>query len=38
MTKAEILAGLNEDQKKPVLDYNGPCFIVAGPGSGRLHV
>jgi DNA helicase-2/ATP-dependent DNA helicase PcrA len=38
MTKAEILAGLNEDQKKPVLDYNGPCFIVAGPGSGKTHV
>lgn len=35
MTTTEILFELNEDQKKPVLDYHGACFIVAGPGSGK---
>lgn len=35
--KAEILAELNDDQKQPVLDYEGPSFIVAGPGSGKTH-
>jgi len=31
----ELLDQLNEDQKKPVLDYAGPSFILAGPGSGK---
>jgi len=31
----ELLDQLNEDQKKPVLDYIGPSFILAGPGSGK---
>lgn len=34
-TKSEILKSLNEDQKKPVMDYQGPSFILAGPGSGK---
>lgn len=33
--KQEILSKLNEEQKIPVLDYRGPQFLVAGPGSGR---
>jgi DNA helicase-2/ATP-dependent DNA helicase PcrA len=37
MNIKEILESLNDDQKKPVLDYQGPCFIVAGPGSGKTH-
>jgi DNA helicase-2/ATP-dependent DNA helicase PcrA len=35
MTTEEILSGLNEDQKQVVLDYNGPRFVVAGPGAGK---
>lgn len=35
MTNKEILDGLNEDQRKPVLDFHGPSFIMAGPGSGK---
>ena len=35
MTNKEILDGLNDDQKKPVLDFSGPSFIMAGPGSGK---
>ena len=31
-----ILSDLNEDQKKPVLDYQGASFILAGPGSGKM--
>lgn len=33
--KQEILSKLNEEQKIPVLDYRGPQFLVAGPGSGK---
>lgn len=33
--KEQILEALNDDQKKPVLDYVGPQFVVAGPGSGK---
>lgn len=36
MTKQEILDSLNEDQKKPVLDYYGPQFLLAGPGAGSV--
>lgn len=35
-TKKEILETLNEEQQKPVIDYLGPQFIVAGPGSGSV--
>lgn len=34
-TKEEILAPLNEDQRKAVIDYQGNMCIEAGPGSGR---
>ena len=29
---------LNENQKKSVIDLNGPCLIVAGAGSGKTRV
>lgn len=35
MSKKDILKRLSDDQKKPVRDYHGPSFIVAGPGSGK---
>lgn len=34
-TKQEILDKLNEQQKKPVLDYMGASLIIAGAGSGK---
>ena len=37
LTKKDILEGLNEDQKEAVINYAGPCFIVAGPGSGKTR-
>jgi DNA helicase-2/ATP-dependent DNA helicase PcrA len=37
MTKAEILGSLTEDQQAPVKDFEGACFILAGPGSGKTH-
>jgi DNA helicase-2/ATP-dependent DNA helicase PcrA len=36
-TREEILKGLNEDQLKAATDYMGPCYVVAGPGSGKTH-
>lgn len=33
MDNQSILNGLNDDQKKPVLDFEGPSFILAGPGA-----
>ena len=35
--KSKILEELNEDQQKPVIDYHGPSFVLAGPGSGKTH-
>jgi DNA helicase-2/ATP-dependent DNA helicase PcrA len=35
VTKQSILDELNEEQRKPVKDYLGPQFIVAGPGAGK---
>ncbi len=35
MSKEDILKGLNEDQKNAAEYYNGPSFIIAGPGSGK---
>jgi DNA helicase II / ATP-dependent DNA helicase PcrA len=37
LTKSKILEELNEDQQQPVINYQGPSFIVAGPGSGKTH-
>lgn len=37
LTKKDILEGLNEDQKEAVINYTGPCFVVAGPGSGKTR-
>lgn len=33
--KLKILSELNEQQKKPVLDYKGASIVIAGPGSGK---
>lgn len=33
MDNQSILDRLNEDQRKPVLDFEGPSFILAGPGA-----
>lgn len=35
MTKEEILATLNEEQKQAVVDYTGSMAVEAGPGSGN---
>lgn len=32
-----ILETLNEDQRKPVVDYYGASLICAAPGSGKTH-
>ena len=37
ITKQEILDKLNKEQQLPVINYLGPQFIVAGPGSGKTH-
>lgn len=34
-TTEEILNGLNDDQKAAVLDFEGSCRILAGPGAGK---
>lgn len=33
-----ILDALNDNQKKPVKNYEGASVVVAGPGSGKTHV
>ena len=35
-TKAEILAGLNDQQKDVVINYNGKISLEAIPGSGNI--
>lgn len=34
----KVLSGLNEEQKKAVKHIDGPCYVVAGPGSGKTRV
>lgn len=36
-TKAEILQGLNDQQKDAVVNYNGKIMLEAVPGSGKTH-
>lgn len=36
--KAKILSELNEQQKKPVLDYKGASIVIANPGAGKTHL
>ena len=35
-TKNKILSELNEQQKKPVIDYKGPSIVLAAAGSGII--
>jgi len=36
--KQNYLNNLNENQKKAVIDVDGPCLVVAGAGSGKTKV
>jgi DNA helicase-2/ATP-dependent DNA helicase PcrA len=35
MTKQEILESLNNEQQEVAKHSEGPCFVIAGPGSGK---
>ena len=36
--KKNYLSNLNNSQKEAVLNYDGPCLVVAGAGSGKTKV
>ena len=38
ISKQNYLAHLNKNQKEAIIDFNGPCLIVAGAGSGKTRV
>ena len=38
ISKQNYLTHLNENQKKAIIDLDGPCLIVAGAGSGKTKV
>ena len=38
MSSEQLLINLNEEQKKAVVNTDGPNLIVAGAGSGKTRV
>ena len=38
ISKQNYLNHLNKNQKKAIIDLDGPCLIVAGAGSGKTRV
>ena len=38
ISKQNYLNELNKNQKKEIIDLDGPCLIVAGAGSGKTRV
>ena len=38
ISKQNYLDHLNENQKRAIIDLEGPCLIVAGAGSGKTRV
>ena len=34
----DFLKDLNAEQKKAAQHFDGPCMVIAGPGSGKTRV